>query len=194
MSTSRQLAKPIRRAMALTAVGMTLVELMIVVVIIGVLASIAGVGYGMYVRRSRAQEARTMLASIASREDAYRAEFARFCAAGRTSGTPPTSLGVGSAWPVSSPGPIATDFLTGMPVEWAQLGFRPTGLVRYRYVVITGTPATAPPGEPGFGSSPNQDIWYIAEAYGDLDRDGTLSTFRLFSGNGNRMTITAEHE
>ncbi len=174
--------------------GMTLAELMIVVVIMGVLGSLGFMGYSQYIRRSRSQEARTMLASIASREDAYRAEFQRYCPAGRTAGTPPAALGVASSWPASSPGPTGVDFFASMPTEWTQLGFRPTGPVRYRYVVMTGTPATTPPGEAGYTASPNQDIWYIAEAYGDLDGDSALSTFRLFSGNGNRMTITNETE
>jgi len=173
---------------------MTLVELMIVVVIMGVLAAVAYTAYGVYIRRSRAQEARTMLLTIAAREDAYRGEFATYCPAGRTSGSPPTTLGVSSAWPASAPGRTPVDFLTGIPVEWNQLGFRPSGGVRFRYVVITGTPTMAPPGEPGYTSSPNQDIWYIAEAYGDLDGDSTLSTYRIFSGNGNRLTITHDAE
>lgn len=174
--------------------GMTLTELMIVTVIIGVLGALGFAGYSAYLRRSRAQEARTMLAAIGAREDAYRAEFAQYCAAGRTAGSPPTSLGVANAWPTATPGPTATDFFASMPIEWTQLGFRPTGPVRYRYVVLTGAPTSAPPGEAGFSGSPNQDLWYIAEAYGDLDGDGVLSTFRLFSGNGNTMTITNEVE
>lgn len=174
--------------------GMTLVELMIVVVILGVLGSLGFMGYSVYIRRSRSSEARTMLAAIASREFAYRAEFAAFCPAGRTAGTPPAALGVSSSWPTSSPGPTGVDFTVSMPTEWTQLGFRPTGLVRYRYVVMTGSPTTTPPGESSFTSSPNQDIWFISEAYGDLDGDGILSTYRLFSGNGNRLTITNETE
>jgi prepilin-type N-terminal cleavage/methylation domain-containing protein len=173
---------------------MTLVELMIVVVIMGVLGSLGFTAYTQYIRRSRSQEARTMLAAIASREDAYRAEFARYCPAGRTAGTPPASLGLSESWPTTTPGPLAVDFFASMPTEWTQLGFRPTGPVRYRYLVMTGTPTTAPPGEAGYTSSPNQDIWYIAEAYGNLDGDTTYSTFRLFSGNGNRLTITNETE
>jgi hypothetical protein len=81
-----------------------------------------------------------------------------------------------------------------MPIEWAQLGFRPTSAVRYRYVVIVGSPSATPPGEAGFATSPNQDIWYLAEAYGNLDGDAIGSTYRLFSGNGNRLTITNETE
>ncbi len=187
MRTFRRLALAAQR-------GMTLTELMIVVVILGILASVAFAGYSGYIRRSRSQEARTMLLAIAAREDAYRAEFAQYCAAGRTSGTPPTSLGLSNAWPAVAPSVMPADFFASMPVEWAQLGFRPTGAVRFRYVVLTGTPSTAPPGESGYTSSPNQDIWYIAEAYGNLDGDSIISTYRIFSGNGNRLTITNENE
>lgn len=195
MNSTARLGRHVLRTLRRSASrGMTLAELMIVVVIIGVLSAIAGIGYTAYIRRSRTNEARAMLLSIASREDAYRAEFAQYCAAGRTSGTPPTTLGVSNAWPATAPGPLATDFFTSMPVEWAQLGFRPTGPVRYRYVVITGTPTTTPPGESSYTGSPNQDLWYIAEAYGNLDGDTTVSTFRVFSGNGNRLTITNETE
>lgn len=173
--------------------GMSLVELMIVVVILGVLAGVAGVSYSIYIRRSRAQEATTQLATIASREQAYRSEFAVFCSAGASSGAPPTSLGVSNAWPTSSPGTL-TDFTSGMPAEWLQLGFRPSGSVRYRYVALAGQPGTNPPGVTGWSTSPNQDLWFIAEAYGDLDSDSTISTFRIFSGNGNALQITNEYE
>lgn len=173
--------------------GMSLVELMIVVVIIGVLAGIAGVSYSSYIKRSRAQEASTMLASIAAREHAYRAEFSVYCAAGSTSGSPPAALGISNAWPAATPGAPAS-FTSGMPTEWAQLGFRPTGNVRFRYVAIAGQPSTAPPGVTGWASSPNQDLWFVADAYSDLDGDSTLSTYRIFSGNGNALLVTNQYE
>ena len=173
--------------------GMSLIELMIVVVILGVLAGVAGISYSRYIKRSRAQEASTMLATIATREHAYRAEFAVYCAAGATSGTPPTALGTTNAWPSSAPG-ARVSFTTSMPIEWAQLGFRPQGEVRYRYVAIAGQPSATPPGVTGWTTSPNQDLWFIAEAYGDLDRDGTISTYRMFSGSGNSLQVTNEFE
>lgn len=173
--------------------GMTLVELMAVVIILGVLASIAGVSYSQYLKRSRAQEASTMLATIATREHAYRAEFAVYCAAGASTGSPPTALGIANAWPTATAGQL-TSFTSGMPVEWAQLGFRPTGDVRFRYAVIAGQPSVAPPGVTGWNSSPNQDLWFMADAYGDLDRDSTLSTYRIFSGNGNSLQVTSQYE
>lgn len=172
--------------------GMTLIELMIVVVILSILASVAAYSYSAYIRRSRSQEARTMLASIASREAAYRAEFGAYASVGRNS--PTTALGVSNAWPAATPGTRASFVGSSIPAEWAQLGFRPSGDVRYRYVVLAGDPSTVPPGEAGFASAPNRDLWFIAEAYGDLDNDGALSTYRLFSGNGNNLTITSELE
>lgn len=162
--------------------GLTLVELMVVTVIIAVLASVATVAYSGYVRRSRAGEARTMLAMISNREATYRGDFNRYISAGRSPA--PTSVGVGSSWPSAAPSAGATDWFSGMPAEWGQLGVRPTSNVWFRYVVLAGTPSTTPPGESGYSSSPNQDIWFVAEAYGDLDRNGTNSTFHLFSQGG----------
>ena len=186
---------PRRLAHRWASAGMTLIELMRVVVILGVLAGVGAFTYSSYLRRSRSQEARTMLASIASREDAYRAEFSTYCPAGAMSSS--SALGVSNAWPTTAPTDARVPFLTsGMPTEWLQLGFRPTGDVRYRYVVVVGTPPTAPPSpyDAGFTSGPNQDLWYVAEAYGNLDGDSTLATFGLYSGNTNTMRVVNETE
>jgi prepilin-type N-terminal cleavage/methylation domain-containing protein len=175
--------------------GMTLIELMMVVVILGVLAGVGAFSYSSYIRRSRSQEARTMLADIAARENAYRSEFGTFCSAGGTSA--PTSLGLSNAWPASSPTSQRVPFLsTSMPQEWLQLGFRPSGDVRYRYVVLAGAPPAAPPSpyDAGFSTAPNQDLWFVAEAYGNLDGDTVNSTFGIFSGNSNTLRIINETE
>ena len=188
-TASRRLAYRWARA------GMTLIELMMVVVILGVLAGVGAYTYSSYLRRSRSQEARTRLASIASREEAYRSEFSTYCAAGAM-GTP-TSLGLSNAWPTSAPTGSRVPFLgTSMPSEWLQLGFRPTGDVRYRYVVVVGAPPTAPPSpyDSGFTSAPNQDLWFVSEAYGNLDADSVVSTFGIFSGNSNTLRIVNETE
>jgi hypothetical protein len=34
----------------------------------------------------------------------------------------------------------------------------------------------------------------VLEAYGNLDGDSTLSTYRIFSGNGNSVQYTNEYE
>jgi len=51
--------------------GMTLVELMIVVVIISILAAIAVVGYRKYIASARVSEATAMLAEFAAKEQLY---------------------------------------------------------------------------------------------------------------------------
>ncbi len=182
--------RPVRRAEHGQR-GLTLVELMIVTVIIAILAGVATVSYQSYIRRSRTAEASTLLLTIGAREEAYRQEFGQYCGAGRSDGMAPTTVGVNNSWPTDAPrlGPV--EFVnTSLPREWTQLGFRPTGRVRYRFVVVAGAPPATPPGVGDWSSNPNQDVWYVAEAYGDLDADNTNSTYRLFSGNGNNLIIT----
>ena len=58
--------------------GFTLVELLIVVAILGLLASLATVGYRRYVGRARLTEAVTLLSEMASKEQIYFLEFGMY--------------------------------------------------------------------------------------------------------------------
>jgi prepilin-type N-terminal cleavage/methylation domain-containing protein len=58
--------------------GFTLVELMIVVVILGILASLAIIGFKKYIGRARSAEAVAMLSEMTSKEQLYKLEFAGF--------------------------------------------------------------------------------------------------------------------
>ena len=66
----------------------------------------------------------------------------------------------------------------------------------YRYVVLVGTPPTAPPSpyDASWSVTTNQDLWYVAEAYGDLNDNHVLSTFGMFSGSINALRIVNEVE
>ncbi|HZQ39989.1 MAG TPA: prepilin-type N-terminal cleavage/methylation domain-containing protein, partial [Rhizomicrobium sp.] len=64
--------------------GFTLIELMIVVTIIGVLATIAVPIYRSYVQQAHLAEAKPYLLDIASKERSYKVRNGLYCCAGGT--------------------------------------------------------------------------------------------------------------
>jgi prepilin-type N-terminal cleavage/methylation domain-containing protein len=147
--------------------GMTLVELMIVTVIIGVLAAIAVVGYGKYVARARLSEANAMLAEFAAKEQLYFLEAGQYVEAhSGASVFPSTSEAGDQFWPVDPSTAFdsrrtANSIYTGgvLPASWRQLGLRPRWQSLYCTYLAnagggvddTGAAATAdaPPGTVG---------------------------------------------
>ncbi|MFO0557528.1 MAG: prepilin-type N-terminal cleavage/methylation domain-containing protein [Polyangiales bacterium] len=157
--------------------GFTLIELMITVAILAVLSSIAIVSFRKYTRRARTTEAYNMLGMIRMRQEAYRSEFSQYA---NVSGS------LATMWP-GSVGVTSVDWYAGVPAGWTQLGVRPTGPVYYQYSVVAGLPPAVPsvpgaaPADLGYSSLPSQDAWWVAEAKGDLDGDGTQSLFETAS-------------
>jgi type IV pilus assembly protein PilA len=109
----------------------TLVELMAVVSIIGILATVAVYGTRKYIAASKTAEATAMIAGIRGAEEAYRDETFRY-------------LGIGdfSSWhPVNTPGAkvYSWGFDNGeISTVFTRLGVQPTGPVRYVYTIVAG--------------------------------------------------------
>ncbi len=176
--------------------GFTLVELMIVVVIIGILASLAIYGVNKYIASSKSAEARLGVGAISKGAvAAYEGETmagallsvggsvgsSRGLCAGTTSdaSTPATVTNIAGKKYQSG----ASEWNTGSATSgWTCLKFSMTGPQYYQYNYIS----------PG-GSAANTT--YSAFAVGDLDGDAVYATFALQgqlidSGGSKGITLT----
>lgn len=170
--------------------GLTLIELMIVVAIVGVLAAVSIPAYQGYVRRGYLSEATSSIPAIKSAEEAYFTINGCYIEAGENPSTLPS--GTKGSWNTGATG-------------WnnAGLNVRPDPNVRFQYRVVatnregcaapTGTPAAvvnaeafAPTscialdrvGEGGVlvdTSFTSASDWYVISIRGDLDGDGVAS-------------------
>ena len=160
-----------------TRAAYTLVELMIVVTILGILATIAVPTYKGYVMRSKATEAISFLSEIKQRQEAYRADFRQY-------------LSVSAAADDWFPDDEPNDTNRAWPptnARWNMLGAQPRSRTTYfSYVTLAGPPGTTPTlfglGSMGYAGD---DYWFIARALGDLDNDGNTITFEAYSESQN---------
>ena len=176
--------------------GFTLVELLIVVVIVGVLAAVAGPMYLRQRGRSLGLEAPEVLTQVMHAQEAYRAEFNTYADVSNDFAlASPTTEGssgaLGAYWPAlgaaASTSSGLVDFYAGLPLAWNQLGVRPRQFVRFAFQTVAGDPGVAPAtalrAAASYAALPAaaRGQWYVAAAWGDLDRDGTYSRFEVSS-------------
>jgi prepilin-type N-terminal cleavage/methylation domain-containing protein len=158
--------------------GYSLMELMIVVVITGVLAAIALPTFSGYVQRSRTSEATQFLGVIKLRQESYRAEFGQYAQCGGNAS--PTAIAFVPA--LSGKGRPSDEVAFPSPEPCFDLiGAKPDGTVRFAYGWAAGLPGVAATNvgvAPYFAAA---DHYFVAQAIGDLDNDGTLCTFELTS-------------
>jgi prepilin-type N-terminal cleavage/methylation domain-containing protein len=137
--------------------GFTLVEVMIVVALIGVLASVAVPGFITYQARTRRSEAYVNLNAVAQAEKAFYAVRGIY-------------HGTGLSWPdplpYGGPGTMRMAWDAASEAAYAELGWAPEGEVYYSYE--TNTPEVA-------GSGCTCNVCFSATAFGDVDGNGQVS-------------------
>jgi type IV pilus assembly protein PilA len=151
--------------------GYTLAELMIVVAMIGVMASLAIVGYRKYLNAAQAGEAKAMIQGIRAGEESYKSEMLVYL---NVSGTltnyyphDPTASKNDEKWAWVQPGDSRYFSATQ---GWQLLNVSADGPVRFGYAVVAGVGPTAPPAPVGFAKPPiwptiNAGIpWYVVQA------------------------------
>jgi type IV pilus assembly protein PilA len=157
--------------------GFTLVELGTVVVIVGVLATLAIVGYRKMMTSSQTAEATHMIQAIRAAQEAYRAEVGVYAnIASSLDNFCPTR----TTWPSkASWDPTCT---AGTTMTWAALPVHVDGPVRFGYSTVAGRVGDPMPNAPsGMGQTPtfaeitNAD-WFVIAARGDMDGNGTFCT------------------
>jgi type IV pilus assembly protein PilA len=150
--------------------GFTLTELMVVVTIVGVLATLATYGVRKYLLEAKKAEAASMITQIRAAEESYRDETFRYL------GSPTNDF---SKWhPTDAPGRAKYDWGADTDLRdqlFGTLGVRPSGPVEYAYSVVAGTAGDDIPGIPttkDFGFPEPTGPFYIVMAKADLDGDG----------------------
>ena len=167
--------------------GTTLVELMIVVVIIGILAAIATVGYKRYVARARLSEAHAMLAELSAKEQLYFMDAGAYVRVGVASDRysiddtnsdttgyyPVTDLTASTFESARTPHDIGT-----YPASWSRIGLRPRWKQLYcTYLVNAGYGTQVEPsevlpspiGKPDLWSATPNVPWFYAVAACNLN-------------------------
>lgn len=151
--------------------GFTLIELMIVVCILGVIASIAITSFGGYLRRARTAEAAQNLNAL------YKAAASLYMSERASRGISSTVVNNCVAESTTLTPAIPTgDKQRFIPVDgFLQLNFRIADYVYFGY----GISSLGTAGSITCLSSPGSASIYTFVANGDLNDDGLLSTFEM---------------
>jgi type IV pilus assembly protein PilA len=152
--------------------GFTLIELMIVVVIVGILATLAVAGYRKLVQSSHVSEATGMVQSIRVAQEGYHSETQQYAN---------VSTAINAYYPKAPVyqqitawgGPCST---CNPGIAWSALPVHVDGPVMFGYATVAGLAGVVPtPAQVDLNGSPlvfpaaSTTDWYIIAACADLD-------------------------
>ncbi|MFH2006435.1 MAG: prepilin-type N-terminal cleavage/methylation domain-containing protein [bacterium] len=174
--------------------GFTLTELLIVVVIVGILAAVAVVAYQKYVAQARKSEVFSMIASIKSSEEAYKAESSQYLStttSGETDYYP--ALGSGGSEPSLKQFNPTSDGKT----LWTALSVSaPQSSLYCGYVVVAGNAddlsGAGARGRTLFNNVAPSRPWYYVRA--ECDFDGNSSVNSTFETTFNQELVYIDNE
>jgi prepilin-type N-terminal cleavage/methylation domain-containing protein len=150
--------------------GMTIIELMIVIVILSVLTSLGISGYQKLVYQARNTEAYQLLGAIRA------AQHSNYQVFGQYVGNENWAEWPQGAFPAEKP--VLWGDQPADPV-WQQLNVNPGGPVWFKYRIrASADPQRAPANV--FRPLPNGP-WFQAQARGDFNADGEFSLFEITS-------------
>jgi len=172
--------------------GFTLIEMMVVVVIVGILATLAVVGYRKLVQSSHVSEAMNMVQSIRVAQEAYHSETQQYA---------DISVDLTSWYPSSAPdgkhvtawGGSCSNCVTGQ--TWSNLPVHVDGPVLFGYATKAGAAGSSPAALPSDISS-QMDLtsvtrspteWYMVTAMCDLDNNGSPYTYVVTTSWSNQV-------
>jgi type IV pilus assembly protein PilA len=161
------------------------VELMVVVAMVGILATLGLVGYRKFINQAKSAEAKSLVSSIRSAEESYRAETMSYFNASLNGYYPRTSF---DSKKMSWTNPAHADV-----DRWKTLGVVADGPVRFGYKVNAGNAGQAVTSvvtidTPGVTFPTPTEPWYVVQARGNVDEEGT-DTFVLTSSFTNEVAI-----
>jgi prepilin-type N-terminal cleavage/methylation domain-containing protein len=173
--------------------GFTLTELMVVVVIMGVLATVGFASLSKQVNSAWQAEGLSMVQSIRAAEERWRAEHMMYLNVSHADEWYPVD-------PREAPAELRSFFMepgSGVHVDqelWLQLRPTVSGGVRFGYLVNAGyatktmTAASDPGPEVTWPASP-PDNWYVIQAIGDTNGNGSCVYYRASSLDGSVLVV-----
>ena len=181
--------------------GFTLIEMLTVVIVVGVLATIAVYGVRKYILSSKVSEAISMMSSIKSAEEAFKSETYAFLDVSGDFNDSSFYPSQQATNPAQKFGKHAWSVAGGSAIEknWRLLAVQPDGPVLFSYAVVAGGPGASFPALPtakkdfGFPSTPSSPF-YVAVAKADLGGETGKFTYVLSHSYSSEIYVENEGE